>query len=458
MFSIAKLTSIHLRGKRILGASHKARMLSLSALLLVACALGVASVAPSVPDASDLPSHVLTEVLVLPKLSEQVASLVQHGQYYVNEERVRSGDTLATLMMRLGVSDEAALNFIKTDDTARTVLHLRAGKSVRAQVSESGELQWMQATLTDGRDNPVKNLVIRRQGQGFQASEASAALEKRIEMRFGAIHSSLFAATDSAQIPDNVATQIVDIFSTNIDFATDLRRGDWFNVVYETLWQNGEFVRAGRVLAAEFFNAGTRYQSVWFDELNSKQEGGYYSFDGKSLKKAFLKSPLEFSRISSGFSMRLHPISGRWKQHKGVDFAAATGTPIRAAADGVIEFAGSQGGYGNLVVIKHWDKYSTAYAHMSRFASIAHKGGRVRQGDVIGYVGTTGWSTGPHLHYEFRINNQPRDPLAVDLPNAQPLAGAELQRFRGVVSDMAHRFALLAPGSADIKLASGLSR
>ncbi len=152
--------------------------------------------------------------------------------------------------------------------------------------------------------------------------------------------------------------------------------------------------------------------------------------------------------------MRMHPISGKWKQHKGVDFAAATGTPIRAAADGVIDFAGVQGGYGNMIVVKHWDKYSTAYAHMSRFASGIRKGSKISQGEVIGYVGTTGWSTGPHLHYEFRVNNEPRNPLSVDIPNAQPLAGAELQRFRAVASDMSHRFALLAPSSNDTKLAS----
>src|SRR5690606_6907607 len=157
-------------------------------------------------------------------------------------------------------------------------------------------------------------------------------------------------------------------------------------------------------------------------------------------KKAFLKSPLEFSRISSGFSLRVHPLSGKWRRHKGVDFAAATGTPIRAAGDGEIDFIGTQGGYGNTVVIKHWAKYSTLYAHMSRFSSGLRKGAKVSQGQVIGYVGSTGWSTGPHLHYEFRVNNEPRDPMSVDIPNAQPLAGASLQRFRAQANDIAHRF------------------
>jgi murein DD-endopeptidase MepM/ murein hydrolase activator NlpD len=152
--------------------------------------------------------------------------------------------------------------------------------------------------------------------------------------------------------------------------------------------------------------------------------------------------------------MRMHPILGQWKQHKGVDFAAPSGTPIRASGDGTVEFVGTQNGYGNVVVLKHWNNYSTAYAHMSHFAGGLHKGDKINQGDVIGYVGSTGWATGPHLHYEFRVNNEPRDPLSIDIPNAQPLAGADLQRFRKVAGDMSHRFALMSPQDESIKLAS----
>jgi murein DD-endopeptidase MepM/ murein hydrolase activator NlpD len=273
-------------------------------------------------------------------------------------------------------------------------------------------------------------------------------------MRSGEIRSSLFAATDTAQIPDSIATQIVDMFSTDIDFGSDLRRGDRFNVVYETFWQNGEYVRSGRVLAGEFKNGPATYQSVWFEDPSSGIGGGYYGFDGKSLKKAFLKSPLEFTRISSGFSMRKHPISGQWKQHKGVDFAAAIGTPIRASGDGTIDFVGTQNGYGNVVMIKHWSDYSTVYGHMSRFAPNLRKGTKVTQGQVIGYVGMTGWATGPHLHYEFRIHNEARDPMTVNIPNAQPLAAAQMQRFHGVADDMMHRFTLMSPNKQAIQLAA----
>jgi len=454
MSPIDKFKSLNVNTNLLFGASRKTRIISASALFLAACAFGAAGVAPMAPDASNLPVKSVSEQLELPQLSEQVAALSTSNQHYVSEEKIRPGDTLAALLTRLSVDDDAAANFIKSNSTARAILQLKAGKRVQAQTAGNGELDWLSTTVVDGRDNPVKNIFIRREGSGFKAIEAPAALEKRIEMSSGEIRSSLFAATDAAQIPDSVAMQIVEMFSTEIDFASDLQRGDRFNIVYETFWQGGEMVQAGRVIAAEFRNGGKTYQTVWFDEPGSQQGGGYYGFDGKSLKKAFLKSPLEFTRISSGFSMRVHPISGLWKQHKGIDFAAPTGTPIRAAADGVIDFAGTKGGYGNMIVIKHWDSYSTAYGHMSRFAQGIHRGTKVRQSDVIGYVGATGWATGPHLHYEFRVNEQQRDPFTVNMPNAQPLTASELQRFHTVAADMSHRFALLSPGGKDFQLAS----
>lgn len=455
MFTLNKLLSSRSSSKKLLlGSSRKTGVVSGIALLLALCAFGAAGVAPMAPDADDLPIKSITQELALPQLADQIAALENSSQNYISEERVRSGDTLATLLDRLGVDDNAAANFIKSDPIARSVMQLKTGKRVQVQTSQDGELNWLSSTISGGRDDAVRNIVITREGDNFKAVEAPAAMERRVEMRSGTIKSSLFAATDAAQIPDNVSSQIVDMFSTSIDFGSDLRRGDRFNIVYETFWQNGEYVQAGRVLAGEFMNGPATYQSVWFEDPSSAQSGGYYGFDGKSLKKAFLKSPLEFTRISSGFSLRKHPISGSWKAHKGVDFAAATGTPIRAAGDGTIDFAASQGGYGNVVVIKHWSNYTTAYAHMSRFATGLRKGAKVSQGQVIGYVGSTGWSTGPHLHYEFRVNNEARDPMSVDIPNAQPLAASQMQRFREVAGDMSHRFALLTSENINLRLAS----
>lgn len=442
-------------GRLLLGTSRKTRIVSVTALFLAACAFGAIGVAPLAPDASDLPVKLIQQQIALPDLSQQIASLEQSApQYFVREEKVRSGDTLVSLLGRLGVNDTAAANFIKSNSTARSVMQLHAGKSVQVQTADDGSLQWLRTTVASGRDSPVKNLVIARNGDHFKAAEETATIETRVEMRSGLINSSLFAATDSADIPDPIAMQMVDMFSTNIDFASDLRKGDRFHVVYETYWQNGEFIRTGRVLAGEFVNNGTTYQSVWFQEPGSSQGGGYYGFDGTSLKKAFLKSPLEFSRVSSGFSMRKHPILGQWKQHKGVDFAAPTGTPIRASGDGVLDFVGTQNGYGNFIVIKHWNNYSTAYGHMSRIATGMHKGSKVSQGQVIGYVGATGWATGPHLHYEFRVNNVALDPMSINVPNAQPMTATQLRQFRNVTSDIVHRFALMRPQENAVKLAS----
>jgi murein DD-endopeptidase MepM/ murein hydrolase activator NlpD len=444
----------------LLGSTRKSRIISASALFLAVCAFGAAGVAPLAPDASDLPVKTIAQDIQLPDLSTQIAALQQQDstQTYIHEEKIRAGDTLAALMTRLGVEDDAAETFIKKDKVAKGVMQLRTGKRVQAQTDEEGNLMWLRATVVDGKDNPVKNIAITRKGDAFTAEEVPAQLERRVEMHARDITTTLFAATDSSadgtRLPDTVVAQIVEMFSTNIDFRSDLKRGDRFNVVYETFWQDGEFVRAGRILAGEFTNKGTTYQSVWFEDPTTKSGGGYYSFDGKSLKKAFLKSPLEFSRISSGFSMRVHPISGNWKQHKGIDFAAATGTPIRAAGDGTVDFAGQQGGYGNVVVLKHWNNYTTAYAHMSRFASGLKKGQKISQGDVIGYVGTTGWSTGAHLHYEFRVAGEAKDPTKLNVQAQAPLTAAEMSRFKNVAGDMIHRFALLRPAGSTSTLAA----
>ena len=432
----------------LLGTTRKARITRVGAIALAVCAFGAAGVAPLAPDASDLPVKSVALNLELPNLADQIAALQQDDQQFIHEEKIRPGDTLGALLNRLGVEDPAAAAFIKSDKVAKAIMQLKTGKRVQAQTDEDGSLQWLRGTLVDGRDNPVKQISITRKGDKFVAEAAPAQLERRVEMRAREITNSLYSATDATtdggKLPDAIVAQIIEMFSTSIDFRSDLKRGDRFNVVYETFWQDGEMVRAGRILAGEFVNRGVTYQSVWYEDPVSKQSG-YYTFDGKALKKAFLKSPLEFSRISSGFSMRVHPVSGAWKAHKGVDYAAAQGTPIRASGDGVIDFAGVQGGYGNFVLIKHWANYTTAYAHMSRFAPGIRKGSKVSQGDVIGYVGSTGWSTGAHLHYEFRVNNEARDPMGIKVLAQAPMTSAEMARFQMAAADMSHRFALLRP-------------
>ncbi|HEU4622126.1 MAG TPA: M23 family metallopeptidase, partial [Burkholderiaceae bacterium] len=288
-------------------------------------------------------------------------------------------------------------------------------------------------------------VVIDRANDGsYRAQERTVENERRIEMHAGTVQSSLYAATDAAGIPENITQQIIDIFESDIDFHLDLRRGDTFRVVYESYWLNGEFVRGGRVLAVEFVNGGVPYRAAWFE--TSPGRGAYYDFQGRSIKRAFLRSPLEFSRVSSGFSnSRFHPINQRWQAHRGVDYAAPHGTTVRSVAEGVVESAGWQNGYGNVVVIRHGPSYETLYAHLAGFASSIAKGMRVEQGQPIGYVGMTGWATGPHLHFEFHIDGQPNDPLKVELPNTAPIDAASRPAFETTVGMYRRQFALLAP-------------
>jgi murein DD-endopeptidase MepM/ murein hydrolase activator NlpD len=436
-------------GKRWFGlaeTSRKTRIIAGGTAALALCAFGATAVAPIAPDASDMPVKSVAQDLQLPNLADQIAALQQDQQQFIHEERIRAGDSLGSVFNRLGIEDQQAQAFVRSDKTARSILSLKTGKRIQAETDENGLLLTLHATIAD--KDQFKTVTITRKGDKFVSNAAPAQLERRVEMRSRNINSSLYAATDDAvdgsQIPDTVVNQIIEMFSTSIDFRADLKRGDRFNVVYETFWLDGEMVRTGRILAGEFVNRGVAYQSVWYEDPVSHQ-GGYYSLDGKSLKKAFLKSPVAFNRISSGFSMRVHPVFGTWKKHEGVDMAAPLGTPIKASGDGVVDFVGTQNGYGNFVVLKHWSNYSTAYGHMSRFASGLRRGQKVSQGDVIGYVGTTGWATGPHLHYEFRIGGHATDPMAMKNLQQQPLTSGEMNRFKMAAAEMSHRFSLLSP-------------
>ena len=365
--------------------------------------------------------------MILERLVAPTAVPVDSGPAeFVHEERIQRADTLASLLSRLNINDPDALTFISQRADTRTVARqLRPGKTVTAKTDSDGQLTALYFPL-NGKDS---TFVVERKDDGFVASEQALPLTTQVQVKSGEIVSSLFGATDAEGIPDAVATQLAEIFSSDIDFYRDLRKGDKFSVVYESLIHNGQMVRTGRILAAEFVNDGTSYQAYWFQTEEDK--GGYYSSEGKSLRKAFLRSPLEFSRVTSGFSgARKHPVLQTIRAHKGIDYGAPTGTPIRAVSDGIVEFAGRQNGYGNLVILKHQGKYTTAYGHMSGFARGISKGTRVSQGDTIGFVGQTGLATGPHLHYEFRIDGQQINPLAASLPVAIPLNNAQLLRFK----------------------------
>jgi len=365
-----------------------------------------------------------------------VATTSTPDDTYWREERIQRGDTFGSLLARLRIEDADAVRFLRTSSEAKGLRQLVPGRVVRAHTGDDGRL--LELRYSTG----IMVLAAKAVGDGFRISEEVAPLERRIVMKSAEIKSSLFAATDAARLNDSVAGQLADIFSTDIDFHKDLRRGDRFTVVYETFFDAGEPVRIGRVLAAEFVNGGKAHQAVWFQHPNG--QGDYYTAEGKSIKKAFLRSPLEFSRISSGFTQaRFHPILQRWRAHKGIDYAAATGTGVKATSDGIVEVASFDRGYGNVVVLRHQQKYTTLYGHLSGFARGISRGARISQGQVIGYVGSTGLATGPHLHYEFRMNEIHQDPLTVAMPEAPPITSDVRATFETVARPMAQRLGLL---------------
>ena len=355
---------------------------------------------------------------------------------YFQEGVSRRNETPAALLGRLGAESEDAEVILHSPRAMRPFRLLLPGTPVQAKVDQAGRLRslWY---LTE-KDTV---LSIDRIGDGFQPFEQRIELARGVEMKSGEIKTSLFAATDAAGIPDGVAIQLADIFGGDVDFHRDLRRGDRFAVVFETVYFDGSVVRSARVLAAEFSTRKQTFRAVWFQDPWGR--GGYYTPGGENLRKVFLRSPLEFSRVTSGFGIRRHPILQLWRTHQGVDYGAPAGTKVKATGDGVVAFAGRRSGYGNLIVLKHHGGYSTYYAHLRDFARGLKAGTRVLQGETIGHVGQTGWATGAHLHYEFRIHDQNRNPLTMTFQPAQPLLEIELPAFRRAAEPLLARLDLL---------------
>jgi murein DD-endopeptidase MepM/ murein hydrolase activator NlpD len=373
---------------------------------------------------------------IVRELSMPALTPVSQAGGYWREERIQRGDTLGSVLSRLGIDDAPAQNFLRNDARARPLYQLKPGKAVRVQADDNGRLLALSYLAQGG-----ELLSVKRAAAGFSAESAPPAFATRLELRSGEIRSSLFAASDAVGLPDAVTMQLAEIFSGDIDFLHDLRRGDWFTVVYEMRELDGQPAGAGRIVAAEFVNKGNVYRAYAWQGPDGSD--GYYAEDGKSLRKAFMRSPVAFTRITSGFSLaRFHPFLQTWRAHKGVDFAAPTGTPVHATGDGRVTTAGRQNGYGNVVILQHNGGFSTVYAHLSRFAAGMKPGARVSQGDVIGYVGQTGWATGPHLHYEFRVNNEQRNPMTIALPVAQPLPAAALGGYLERVSVLSAQLGL----------------
>lgn len=401
---------------------HRRGVTVAATVLLVgagATAFAVAPMASSEPPVQQW----IQETVSTSDVPSQLEALAEHDLSLARSDITRAGDTADSLLKRLGVVDASAAAFLRSDPIARRIFDGQAGRSVHVTLNEEQQATRIVARVPTpsikGEDRKLAtqfdrvSLLRASSGQWLSRKE-TVELGHQVRMASGTIRTSLFAASDAARLPDEIAVQLAEIFAADIDMHRELRRGDRFSVVYEALTADGEPITwsagTGRILAAEFVNGGKAHEAVWF-ETQDNGKGAYFDFSGRSMKRAFLASPLEFSRVSSGFAMRFHPLLRKWKAHLGVDYAAPTGTAVRTVGDGVVTFAGVQNGYGNVVEVQHRDERKTLYAHLSRID--VRKGQALEQGSRIGAVGSTGWSTGPHLHFEFRVKGQHQDPQMI---------------------------------------------
>lgn len=389
----------------------------------------------------NIPTATVIEEIALPEFNELIATNISSepaSQNYWYKDYVHRDDTLNSLLTRLNIRNRDAIQYLRNDEVASEIANsLIPGRKIEAETDSDGNLIAFEYQL-----NADQFIHVTRTPDGYESKKTTHQFEVHPILKSAKIQSSLFGATDSAGIPDRIAIQLADMFESDIDFHTDLRRGDNFNVIYEGSYDQGELFKTGDVLAAEFVNKGKVYRAIGYrDDAGQMQ---YYTPEGNSLHKSFLRSPLEFTRVSSGFNLgRFHPVLQRVRAHKGVDMAAPTGTRIKASGDAVVNFVGKKGGYGNVIILKHANGISTVYGHLSRFASGLRRGNQVAQGEVIGYVGMTGVATGPHLHYEFLLNGKHRDPMKVALPKANPIRSHQKTAFDNISNQLTAQLRLL---------------
>ncbi len=420
--SIAPGEQLLSRASKALAHHPKKVTALIAALLLGGGGFAAASLDTSEPLPEDFVVREVLEAVEPLPVQEQVQSLDVHSFNLFRTESTRASDTVESLLARLGVDDPAAAAYLRREPTVRTQLLGRAGRNVTVETTHQHGLSMLTARWAPQDDGTFKRLVIERVGEDrFESRVEAAPLTAATRLASATIRSSLFAAADEARIPDPVVVQIADIFSGDIDFERQLRAGDRFNVVYEALEADGETMRTGRVLSVEFVNKGKTHEAMWFQEPGRK--GGYYDLDGKSRESSYLSSPMEFSRVTSGFAMRFHPILHQWKAHLGTDYGGAIGTPVRSVGEGVVEFAGVQNGFGNVVIVRHNNTDETLYAHLSRID--VRPGQTVAQGQRVGALGQTGWATGPHLHFEFRVNGVHKNPTLIAKRNEGVTLSAE---------------------------------
>jgi len=336
---------------------------------------------------------------------------------------VAKGDTLSTLFEKVGLPATSVHEVLASDKQAKQFSQLKHGQKLEFELTPDGQLNNLHSKVSD-----VETITLTKNDKGYVFNRVTAKPTVRTAYVHGVINSSLSQSAARAGLSHSLTMDMASVFGYDVDFAQDIRQGDEFDVIYEQKVVNGKAVGNGPILSARFTNRGKTYTAVRY--TNKQGSSSYYTADGNSMRKAFIRTPVDFARISSRFSMgRKHPILNKIRAHKGVDYAAPRGTPIKAAGDGKVLLAGRRGGYGNTVIIQHGNTYRTLYGHMQGFAKGVKTGGSVKQGQVIGYIGTTGLSTGPHLHYEFQVNGVHVDPLGQKLPMADPIAKAERARF-----------------------------
>ncbi|PKM10784.1 MAG: peptidase M23 [Gammaproteobacteria bacterium HGW-Gammaproteobacteria-3] len=337
---------------------------------------------------------------------------------------IKRGESLSSIFSTLDLSKADLHKIIHANATGKQFTQISFGKTLQLKIDNSGRLQQLIY-----KKNALETLSATREIDSFNVEISSKQLDKQIANVTGTIHSSLFQEGKEAGLPDKVILQLAEIFAWDIDFALDIKENDSFSILYEKFYAAGKEVGSGAILAAEFINQGTSYRAVRYQDKQGHAH--YYTPEGNGMRKAFIRTPVDFARISSPFNLkRRHPVLNRIRAHKGVDYAAVRGTPIKCTGDGKIIFQGRQNGYGRVIIIQHGEHYSTLYAHLSAFSKNFKTGSTVKQSDIIGYVGQSGLASGPHLHYEFRIDGEHRDPLTVKLPNSAPVSPALLADFK----------------------------
>lgn len=362
------------------------------------------------------PANTATTTATIPKAIEP--------QWRHINTKVRPGDNLALIFKRHGLSATDVHLISTSKPLGQRLRNIFPGHQLALEVDDANRL--MKLSYATG---PLDELAYTRQGNTFVGEQITTEPDRVLSYKHGTIDHSLFVASQRAGLPDSLTMRLAQIFQWDVDFVLDIRPGDAFYVIYEELYLADEFIGHGQILAAEFVNQGQLFRAVQYS--NDDGDRDYFAPSGNSMRKAFLRAPVEFSRISSNFNLRrLHPLWKTQRPHRGIDYAAPNGTPILAAGDGKVIKASRTTANGNYVVVRHGEQFVTKYLHLSKFGRGIKSGTKVKQGQVIGYVGATGWATGPHLHYEFLVNGVHQNPRTVSLPNAAPIAKTEMERFK----------------------------